>query len=149
MALLMGQFMDGQAYHESGNKYDYFAPGPDGKAGTDDDLLGRFSIRRYNWVAWSRLVFGTERDWQAPQNQDMVTMHILEDLFVTYRLQFPNETAQQIWQRLAAWWKAPSAANDTYPKQSWGAGLKAYIRKAGEAITYMGYEGWTAGDGWV
>lgn len=145
----MGQFMDGQALHESGNKYDYFAPGPDGASGTDDDLLGRFSVRRYNWVTWSAALFGADRDWRVPQNQDMVVMHLLERLFTTYRLAFPDESALQIWQRLAAYWKAPTSANDSNPRNSWGAGLKAYVRKAGEAITSLGYAGWTTGDGWL
>jgi hypothetical protein len=149
MSLLMGQFMDGQALHESGNRYVYFDAGTDGVPETADDLLGRFSIRRYNWQNWSADCFGEERDWKLPQNQDMVVMHLLEGLFTTYRLKFVNESAVQIWQRLAAWWKFPVHGNDPNPTATWSSGLKAYVRKAGEAINSLGYEGWTAGEGWV
>lgn len=147
--LLMGQFMDGQARHESGNKYGYFAAGPDGVTGSDDDLLGRFSIRRYNWRTWSAQCFGEERDWALPQNQDAVVMHLLERLFFTYRLKFPADSLQQVYQRLAAYWKFPSNADDPNPRASWPNGLKAYVRYAGEAITALGYEGWGAADGWL
>jgi hypothetical protein len=154
--LLMGQFMDGQGAHESGDAsvgdtgdYTYFAKGPDATVGTRDDLLGRFSIRRYNWEAWSRELFGDVRDWQSPQTQDSVVLHQLEQFFTKYRLQFPDESLTQIYQRLACLWKAPTSANDVNPRTSWGSGLKTYIRKAGEAINLLGFEGWTTGMGWL
>lgn len=147
--LKVGQFMDGVAMNESSNKYTYFSSGPDGVTPSRDDLLGRFSMRRYNWEDWSTDTFGSVRDWQKPENQDMVVMDIFKHLFTTYRLQFPDETTTQIYQRLAAWWKGPSYANDPNPKSTWGAGIKGYIRHVGEAINTLGYEGWTTGQGWL
>jgi hypothetical protein len=145
----MGQFIDGQAEHESGNKYAYFSAGPDGVVGTSDDLVGRLSMRRYRYDEWSNNLWGEVRDWKVPQNQDMVAMHYLWTMFSRFRLQFPSESLQQLYQRLACLWKAPSMANDPNPKSSWSSGTKSYIRYAGEAINGLGYEGWTTGQGWL
>jgi hypothetical protein len=147
----MGQFMDGQAMHESGttahptDNYAYYKAATDSK----NDLLGRFSIRRYNWIKWCTQFFGAVRDWQVAQYQDMVTLHLFEVRFAKYRLAFPDESRMQIWQRVAAWWKLPAYAGDTDPRTTWTKGLKSYVRYAGEAINKLGYEGWTSGEGWL